>query len=87
MLGRALSGSQPAAVSQTEDENLMTPWTLRSENDICRNRGREAEDREGREAERENDSMMERDQKVGKVKGEMGIKRRGRETVLVWRLI
>lgn len=26
--------------------------------------------------------MMERDQKVGKVKGEMEIKRRGRETVL-----
>lgn len=70
-----------------EDENLVMLWTLRSENDICGNRGREAEDREGREAERENDSMMERDQKVGKVKGEMGIKRRGRETVLVWRLI
>lgn len=87
MLGRAPSGSQSAAVSQTEDENLVMPWTLRSENDICRNRGREPEDRERREAERENDSMMERDQKVGKVKEEMGIKRRGRETVLVWRLI
>lgn len=70
-----------------EDENLVTPWTLRSENDICRNRVREAEDKEGRKAERENDSMMEREQKVGKVKGGMVIKRRGRETGLVWRLI
>lgn len=40
-----------------------------------------------REAERENDSMMERDWKVGKVKGEMGIKSRGREKAWVWRLI
>lgn len=86
-LGRAPSGSQPAVVAHVEDENFVTPWTLRSENDICRNRVREAEDREGRKAERENDSMMEREQKVGKVKGEMVIKRRGRETELGWRLI
>lgn len=44
-----------------ENEHLEKPWSLESENDICRNRGREAEDREGREAEKENDSMMERD--------------------------
>lgn len=61
MLGRARSGSQPAAVDQMENEHLEKPWSLESENDICRNRGREAEDREGREAEKENDSMMERD--------------------------
>lgn len=77
MLGRAPSGSQPAAAAQMENEHLVKPWSLGSENDICRNRGREAEGREGKEAERENDSMMERDRKVGKVKGEMGIKRKG----------
>lgn len=79
MLGRALSGSQPATVAQMENEHLEKPWSLGSENDICRNRRREAEDREGKEAERENDSMMEREPKVGKVKGEMGTKSRGRE--------
>lgn len=61
MLGKAPSGSQPAAAAQMENEHLEKPWSLAPENDICRNRGREAEDREGREAERENDSMMERD--------------------------
>ncbi len=71
VLGRAPSGPQPAAVAQMENEHLEKPWSLKSENDICKNRGREAE--------RENDSMMERDWKVGKVKGEMGIKSRGRK--------